>query len=247
MCSSNQTRGILGTVVPIVLGAITGGASFALAPWFGSTATSMLLGGAASAGLAGGKPSNWLTSGAMGALGGAGGAVLGRGATAGWSAASSTGKGLLGKSAGAVQGGLFGTGNVASPGVTQAAYGGGSTPVAFGGRGLPAAGLFGPGSLLAGTGNSLGQAAAVQYGASSILGMNKSQNKQITNDMYIPSSYYGANDSIPYPTTMMPIRPTPAPRLTYSDASQKANLFNLSSNSNSIIPGIKYQTSQITW
>ncbi len=65
---------ILKIAAPIAIGLLTGGSGFALAPWFGSTATGALLGGTTSAALTGGKPKQWLPSAGLGALG-AGGAA----------------------------------------------------------------------------------------------------------------------------------------------------------------------------
>ena len=83
---------MIASLAPLALGLLTGGAGFALAPWFGSTMTGAL-GGALAGGL---TNKNHLMGGLMGALGGGGGAAMGANFASGFKGASG---GFMGKTA----------------------------------------------------------------------------------------------------------------------------------------------------
>lgn len=153
---------ILKMVAPLAIGLMTGGTGFALAPWFGSTMTSALLGGGASALLAGGKPQNWLTQGALGGLGAGAMAPAGRGFAAGWNAAGQGGKSLLGQVGSGLQGATFGT--YGSGAGEQSLLGPGGSKVGL----FPPTGGFSSGGGISGMAQNLGQSAATNMLMSSL-------------------------------------------------------------------------------
>jgi len=165
--SSNK---LIGTLAPLAIGLLTGGTGFALAPWFGSTATGALLGSGAGAisGYQEGGGKGALSGGLSGGMGGGAGAAFGGGFMAP-GATATTGAGGVGhavkptlwqRMAGGV-GGLMGTGPVGDvTGAATAAGGptsnlmwgtqgqvgtGGGTPVTGGAGQLPTANLAGGG------------------------------------------------------------------------------------------------------
>ena len=90
-------------LAPLAIGLLTGGTSFALAPWFGSSATGALFGAGAGAGIAKHRGQDPWMGAAGGALGGFGGAGMGRGFSAGWGGAPA-GTGFMGKTAAGLKG-----------------------------------------------------------------------------------------------------------------------------------------------
>ncbi len=138
-------RSIASIVVPIALGLLTGGTGFTLLG-MSPALTGSLLGAAAGGGISQ-SPMGALS----GALGGFGGAGLGSGAVAGWQAAGSAGKTLLGQVGGAARGAIMGTASGA--GGPMSLLGKGGTPVGL----LPTAS--------AATGTLLGKAATTAGGA----------------------------------------------------------------------------------
>jgi hypothetical protein len=224
-----KNNSILSFAVPLAVGLLTGGTGFALAPWFGSTATGALLGGGASGLLSGGKPNQWLSAAGMGALGGAGGAGMGSnlfGANAIRQAGYAATAGDIGRSMG------YGLGTGTAAGSMAAS---------------------GAGTLLGGLGTFGNQLAKnttqlLATNALSTLLNPNAQSKQPTYDNYVPASYQRFNSATPTTGSVQTIKPTPSPITGWSSAEQKSNLIDKSlSNFDMLIPGRNRQSNIYTW
>lgn len=241
---------IASIVAPIAIGLLTGGAGFALAPWFGSTMTGALLGGATSAGLTGGKPAQWGTAALGGALGGGGGAAMGSSMFgAGAQASKNAAVSGLGKSFANSQAGTFASpltlGNT-TYGVTGGAQGLGAAGLGGTGRGLAASMAPSMFSRAMGTaGSNMGMNMA---GSSAVNMLNSSINPSGMNpnySLYAPEGYGSSNmgsSALGYGSQA--VRPTPNSAVgayTNSYTGETTDLGSMGPDFNYLIPGMRKQ------
>ena len=223
---------IASIVAPIAIGLLTGGAGFALAPWFGSTMTGALLGGATSAGLTGGKPAQWGTAALGGALGGGGGAAMGSSMWgAGAQAAKAQGAGYA-----------LNAGNVAK---SMGNYGIGTGTAA--GSAAASSGASGAGSMLGSalwnTGKTVGSTAGMNYLNSAV---NPQSSFNPNYSLYAPEGYGSSNmGSSALGWGSQAVRPTPNSAVgayTNSFTGESTDLGSMGPDFNYLIPGIKNQS-----